>query len=139
MWSNTSFIWVIIEVIVCDGHLINTGAKQACLFFWSLSALLCNSNLTSFLFQSKTVKMSFLFDWIYRGFSSVLQFLGKYGMQFCNYLIIVYSIEAAIPPLLYQKVAHFEELYFSVLNYRHVGCIEMYVVQVGLNQNNLKS
>ncbi|KAM7381500.1 hypothetical protein PAMA_012376 [Pampus argenteus] len=28
--------------------------------------------------SAKTVKMSFLFDWIYRGFSSVLQFLGLY-------------------------------------------------------------
>ncbi|KAI3364802.1 hypothetical protein L3Q82_000995 [Scortum barcoo] len=37
-----------------------------------------NRDLNSLLFQSKAVKMSFLFDWIYRGFSSVLQFLGLY-------------------------------------------------------------
>uniref|UniRef100_A0A3B3HTN9 small monomeric GTPase n=1 Tax=Oryzias latipes TaxID=8090 RepID=A0A3B3HTN9_ORYLA len=30
------------------------------------------------LFQAETDNMSFIFDWIYRGFSSVLQFLGLY-------------------------------------------------------------
>lgn len=40
--------------------------------------VLCDSNLTFLLFQSNTVKMSFLFDWMYRGFSHVLQFLGLY-------------------------------------------------------------
>lgn len=29
------------------------------------------------LFQAETDNMSFIFDWIYRGFSSVLQFLGE--------------------------------------------------------------
>lgn len=63
---------------------VNTGISV----YLSLSAVLCNSNLTSFLFQSKTVKMSFLFDWIYRGFSSVLQFLGKYCVQFFNNFVV---------------------------------------------------
>lgn len=46
-----------------------------------LSSSSCSYSPTSFLFQSKSVKMSFLFDWIYRGFSSILQFLGEY---FCG-------------------------------------------------------
>ena len=48
------------------------------LFVFS-SAGFCDNNptLSVCLFQAKNSEMSFLFDWIYRGFSSVLQFLGK--------------------------------------------------------------
>lgn len=57
---------------------------------WSKQASLCvfsfilSSQLFCFSFQAHTVSMSFLFDWIYRGVSNILQFLGEYCLLFWN-------------------------------------------------------
>ncbi len=46
-----------------------------------MSSLRCLNLILCFVSDIPGLDMSFIFDWIYSGFSSMLQFLGKFTFQ----------------------------------------------------------